>query len=453
MFPAPAQCVPGPGDDRHGARGCGTGRDLVRCQTVRPCGAPAKGGAVAGRVVVVGGGLAGAKTVEALRDGGHDGGIVLLEAGDELPYERPPLSKGYLQGSDERDSVFVHDADWYADQDVELHLDVQATALDLAGRDVIDTSGTRHGFTHVVLATGSAPRGLDVPGADLIGVVRLRTLADADRLRAALQAASRVVVVGGGWIGLEVAAAARAADCEVTVVVRDALPLRSVLGDRMAAVFADLHRGNGVDLRTSVQVSRVVASGDGAHVGGVALADGSLVEADLVVVGVGAAPRVDLARDAGLLVDDGVVVDAHLRSSDPHVLAVGDIARAEHRFLGTHVRVEHWATALNQPATAAATILGRDEPYDKLPYFFSDQYDLGMEYVGWTGHGFDDVVVRGDEAGRELIAFWTHGGRVVAGMNVNVWDVVEDVERLIRSRVVVEPARLADPEIPLADLV
>lgn len=405
-------------------------------------------------VVVVGGGLAGAKTVEALRGGGFDGRVVLLGAETERPYERPPLSKGYLQGSDEREGAFVHDAGWYASHDVDLRLGVAVTGLDLAAHDVLDSSGTRTGWDHLVLATGSEPRRLDVPGADLKGVVHLRTLDDSDRLRASLVPGRRVVVVGGGWIGLEVAAAARAAGCEVTVLVRDPLPLLAVLGPELAETFADLHRANGVDLQVRTEVGAIVAAGDGTHVGAVELADGTLVDADLVVVGVGAAPRVDLARDAGLNVEDGVLVDAHLRSSNPHVLAVGDIARAHHPFLGTHVRVEHWANALNQPATAAATILGRDEPYDKLPYFFSDQFDLGMEYVGWVGpHGYDRVVVRGDLVGRECIAFWLRNGRVLAGMNVNVWDVVDDVQALIRSRAQVDADRLADLDVPLGEVV
>jgi 3-phenylpropionate/trans-cinnamate dioxygenase ferredoxin reductase subunit len=405
-------------------------------------------------VVVVGGGLAGAKTVEHLRDRGYDGHVVLLGAEPERPYERPPLSKGYLQGSQARDEAFVHAPDWYAAHDVELRTGTTVASLDLAARDVVDAGGTRTAFDHLVLATGSEPRRLDVPGAELAGVHVLRTLDDSDRLRAALSARPRVVVVGGGWIGLEVAAAARAAGCDVSVLVRDPLPLVAPLGRELAQVFADLHRSNGVDLRVRTEVASLVPDGSGTAVGAVELADGTLVEADLVVVGIGAAPRVDLAKAAGLRVENGVVVDQHLRSSHPHVLAVGDIARAAHPFLGTHVRVEHWANALNQPAAAAATIVGADEPYDALPYFFTDQYDLGMEYVGYVGsHGYDEVVVRGDLEAREFVAFWRREGRVLAGMNVNVWDVVDDVQTLIRTRAVVDRERLADPDVPLADLV
>ncbi|GEK19792.1 NAD(P)/FAD-dependent oxidoreductase [Cellulomonas xylanilytica] len=409
---------------------------------------------MSGQVVVVGAGLAGAKTVEGLRERGYDGRVVLLGTETERPYERPPLSKGYLQGSDERDAAFVHPASWYAEHDVDLRLGTTVRSIDLAARDVVDASGTRTRWDHLVLATGSEPRRLDVPGAGLDGVVHLRTLDDSDRLRAALTTGRRVVVVGGGWIGLEVAAAARAAGCEVSVLVRDPLPLLAVLGPELAAMFADLHRENGVDLRTRTEISEIVAAGDGTHVGAVELADGTLVDADLVVVGIGAAPRVDLAKAAGLHVENGVVVDAHLRSSNPHVLAVGDIARAAHPLLGTHLRVEHWANALNQPTTAAATVVGADEPYDRLPYFFTDQFDLGMEYVGHVGtHGYDEVVVRGDLQARELVAFWRREGRVLAAMNVNVWDVVDDVQALIRSGAAVDHDRLADPDVPLGDLL
>jgi len=240
----------------------------------------------------------------------------------------------------------------------------------------------------------------------------------------------------------------------VSVLVRGDAPLLGVLGARMAALFADLHRAHGVDVRTRAEVRALVAAGDGTDVGAVELVDGTLLPASLVVVGIGGAPRSALARDAGLAVadDGGIPVDAHLRTSDPRVFAVGDLAAVAHPFLGERVRVEHWDAALHHGETVAAAVVGADEPYDRLPYFFTDQYDLGMEYTGWTGQGYDEVVVRGDEAARELVAFWVRDARVVAGMNVNVWDVVDDVQALIRSRARVDLGRLADPTVPLPDL-
>ena len=399
-------------------------------------------------IVVVGAGLAGAKTVEALRDQGFDGSLTLVGAETHLPYERPPLSKGYLKGDDERDSFEVHDRAWYDEHDVTLRLGETVTALDLDAGTVT----TDHGelpFDAVVLATGSEPRRLDLPGADLDGLLTLRTVDDSERLREAFTDGARVVVVGGGWIGLETAAAARERGAEVTVLLPEDVPLERVLGAELGGMVAGLHREHGVDLRTGVQVTGFRGAG---RVDGVELADGSVGPADVVVLGVGAAPRTALAEAAGLAVDGGVLVDAALRTSDPRVLAVGDIAAEDHPTLGGRVRVEHWATALNQPATAAATLLGQDASYDALPYFFSDQYDLGLEYLGHAAPSSDELVVRGDLDGRELIAFWLRDGRVVAGANVNVWDVVEDVKALIRSGAQVDPARLADPDVPLSDL-
>lgn len=399
-------------------------------------------------IVVVGAGLAGAKTVEALRDQGYDGSLTLVGAETHLPYERPPLSKGYLKGDDERDSFVVHDRAWYDEHDVTLRLGETATALDLEAGTVTTDAG-EIAFDAVVLATGSEPRRLDLPGSDLDGLLSLRTVDDSERLREAFTDGARVVVVGGGWIGLETAAAAREKGAQVTVLLPEQVPLERVLGPTMGGLFGDLHREHGVDLRTGVQVTAFRGEG---RVDGVELADGTVLPADVVVLGVGVVPRTDLAEQAGLAVDGGVLVDAQLRSSDPRVLAVGDIAAAEHPTLGGRVRVEHWATALNQPATAAATLLGGEEPYDELPYFFSDQYDLGMEYLGHADPSSDELVVRGDLAGRELIAFWTRDGRVTAGMNVNVWDVTDDVKALIRSGAQVDPARLADPDVPLSEL-
>jgi 3-phenylpropionate/trans-cinnamate dioxygenase ferredoxin reductase subunit len=399
--------------------------------------------------VVVGGGLAGAKAVEALREQGFEGRLVLYGQEDHLPYERPPLSKDYLKTGEKLDEAFVHDQGWYDENGVELHLGTRVTAVDAGAHEVVTAAGEHAAYDRLLLATGSTPRRLELPGADLDGVLSLRTIEDADRLRAAIGAGRRVVLVGGGWIGLEVAAAAREAGAEVTVLEALDLPLVRVLGPKVAAVFADLHRERGVDLRTSVTVAAL--EGDGGRVSGVRLGDGSVVPADVVVVGVGATPNVDLAREAGLEVGGGVVVDEQGRTSDPDVFAAGDIADHPVPALGRRVRVEHWATALNQPAAVAAGMLGRDGSYDELPYFYTDQYDLGMEYIG-LGSPEDDVVVRGDLDGREFLAFWLREGRVVAGMHVNVWDTIDDVKALIRSGAAVDRDALADPGTPLADL-
>jgi 3-phenylpropionate/trans-cinnamate dioxygenase ferredoxin reductase component len=401
--------------------------------------------------VIVGASLAGARAAGALREEGFDGRIVLLGAEEHRPYERPPLSKAYLAGAADRDTVFVHPAEWYDERRIDLRLGVAATGLDRTAHEVVLADGSRLPYTKLLLTVGSSPRRLGVPGGDLDGVHYLRTLDDSDRLRTLVGSATRVAVIGAGWIGLEVAAVARAAGVEVTVLETAPLPLLRVLGPEIAQVFADLHREHGVDLRLGVEVAEIVD--DGGRACGVRLADGSVVEADGVVVGIGVVPNTGLARAAGLEVDDGISVDRRLRTTDPDIYAAGDVANAFHPHFGRHLRVEHWANALNGGPAAARSMLGSDHEYGRLPYFFTDQYDLGMEYTGHAApDGYDQVVVRGDLDTREFVAFWLAGGQVQAGMNVNVWDVTEDIGRLIRSREVVDRARLADPAVPLAEL-
>lgn len=402
------------------------------------------------RFVIVGGGLAGAKGAEALRERGFQGSIVLLGSEEHLPYERPPLSKGYLKTGEGLDEAFVHAHEWYAAHDVEVRTGTTVTAVDRAAQEVVTAEGERTAYDRLLLATGSSPRTLTLPGHDLGGVLSLRTIEDSDRIRALMQPGARLVFVGGGWIGLEVASAAREAGADVVVLESLELPLVRVLGVHVAKVFADLHREHGVDLRTSVTIEEIVGS-DGAA-SGVRLADGAVVPADAVVVGIGAAPNVGLAEAAGLAVDNGVTADAVGRTSDPDIFVAGDLANVEHPFLGQRVRVEHWANALNQPDVVAAAMLDQDGPEPELPYFFTDQYDLGMEYHGLGGPD-DEVVVRGSLADREFVAFWLREGRVVAGMNVNVWDVGDAVKALIRSRAVVDRDQLADPAVPLDGLL
>lgn len=402
--------------------------------------------------VIVGASLAGAKAAQTLREEGFDGPIALLGEEDERPYERPPLSKGYLLGKDERDTAYVHPPQWYAEHDVDLRLGTTVTAIDPAAHEVTLADGSRIGYAKLLLTTGSSPRRPTVPGADLDSVHYLRRLADSDRIKESFESASRIVVIGAGWIGLETAAAARAAGVEVTVLEMAELPLLRVLGREVSQIFADLHTDHGVDLRFGVQVAEI--TGNGGRANGVLLADGSRITADAVIVGVGITPNTQLADAAGLEVDNGIRVDAHLRTSHPDIYAAGDVANAFHPLLGKHIRVEHWANAVNQPQVAAKAMLGQDVAYDRVPYFFTDQYDLGMEYTGYVEPGgYDHVVFRGRRDTREFIAFWLAEGRVLAGMNVNVWDVTDPISALVTSGRPVDATRLADPDVPLSDLL
>jgi NADPH-dependent 2,4-dienoyl-CoA reductase/sulfur reductase-like enzyme len=372
--------------------------------------------------VVVGSGLAAAKAVEELRTEGFAGSVVVYGEEPHLPYERPPLSKGFLTGADPLDVAFVHDPDWYDQADVDLRLGTRVTALDVAGHAVVTAEG-RQRYDKLLLATGSTPRRLAMADDSGAPVAYLRTIEDSQRLKDTFRDGLRIAIIGAGWIGLEVAAAARGTGCEVTVLESLDLPLLRVLGPEIAATFADLHREHGVDLRTSVQVAGVEAEAGRAVV---RLADGAVVEADLLVVGVGVSPNDALAREAGLATDNGVLVDERLRTSDPDVYAAGDVANHDHPRLGRRIRVEHWDTAIEQGKAAARNMLGLDAPYDRLPYFFSDQYDLGMEYVGSVGpDGYDDVLVSpGQEAGA-FTAYWLREGIVQAAMQVNSWDESE----------------------------
>jgi 3-phenylpropionate/trans-cinnamate dioxygenase ferredoxin reductase subunit len=399
--------------------------------------------------IVVGASLAGAKAAETLRAEGFDGRVVLVGAEAERPYERPPLSKDYLRGEAARDAVHVHDEAFYAEHAIELRLGRRAIGLDASTREVALDDGARLRYDRLLLATGAEPRRLEIPGAGLDGVLYLRTIQDSDTLRDRLGEGRRVVVVGAGWIGAEVAASARQLGSDVTVVDPLTVPLERVLGAEVGAIYRDIHADHGVRMLLGTGVAAF--EGD-RRVERVRTSDGRTLDCDLVVAGIGVAPRTELAAGAGIAVENGVAADERLQTSAPGVFVAGDVADARHPFYGERIRVEHWANALNQGPAAARAMLGSDEPYDRLPYFFSDQYDVGMEYAGFARR-WDRVVFRGDPAGREFIAFWLAGGRVAAGMNVNVWDVTDAIQRLIRSRAVVDPRRLADPDVPLDELV
>jgi NADPH-dependent 2,4-dienoyl-CoA reductase/sulfur reductase-like enzyme len=354
--------------------------------------------------VIVGGGLAGATAATELRKRGYSGTLTIHAAEQRVPYERPPLSKGVLMGQKPPESAFVHEAAWYQDNDVDLRVGSRVTAISTADHTVSSAGGDEP-FDSLILATGSTPRRLQMADDSGRPVHYLRTLDDSLALKASFADRPRVTVIGGGWIGLEVASAARQHDCAVTLYEAADLPLLGVLGPEVAQVFADLHRAHGVDLRL-----------------GASVAAPDLQDADLIVVGIGAQPETSLAEEAGLTVDNGVLVDQFLRTSHPDVYAIGDIANQDHPSLRRRVRVEHWDNAIKQGRAAAHNILGADEPYDRQPYFFTDQYDFGMEYVGHVGpDGYDSVVIEGDTAGA-FRAYWMRDDLVVAAMQANDWD-------------------------------
>ena len=400
-------------------------------------------------MVIAGAGLAGAKAAEALRKDGFEGRVLLFGSEAHRPYIRPPLSKEYLRGEGELDKVFVHPEAWYAEQRVEFEPSTTVAAIDPGGHAVVLDGGRRVGFDRLLIATGSEPRRLDVPGGELAGIRYLRTLDDADGLREAAANASRVVVVGGGWIGAEVAASIRQLGREVALIADSAVPLERVLGPEVGAIFRDAHVAHGVRL---VADQRVVAfHGRSGAVETVETTDGTRIDADLVVVGVGAAPRTALAESAGIAVGNGILVSDRLETSAEGIFAAGDVASAEHPVFGTRLRVEHWDNARRQGRIAARNMLGHDEAYARIPYFYSDQFELSMEYAGYAPT-FDRVVFRGAPAAGKFIAFWLLDGRVVAGMNVNTWKVNEAISALVASGRPVEAAALADPGVSLESL-
>ena len=401
------------------------------------------------RIVIVGTGLAGASAAGALREQGFDGDLSLIGEQRYRPYELPPLSKGILLG-DTDDPDWVHEESFYADKNIDLRLSTRVDALHV-GDHTIDVAGKAEPWDRLLLATGSTPRRLRVPGHNLDNVRRLRRLDDARALRQEFTEGRDIVIIGAGWIGCEAAAAARKHGANVTVVDTLSQPLHRVLGDTVSGVFRSLHESNGVTFRLDAGVVEFASEDD--RVTGVRLEDGSVLTADFVLVAVGAYPRTDLAQEAGLALSDdgGVQVDAALRTSAADVFAVGDIAAHAHPRYERRIRVEHWANAKDQGAHVAQNLLGASEPFVASPYFFSDQYDLGMEFRGLADPFGDELVVRGDLATREFTAFWLRDGAVQAAMNVNMWDDGDALQALVDNRARIEPAKLVDAD--LASLV
>lgn len=399
------------------------------------------------KIVIVGASLTAAKATEELLDQGFGGKIVLLGDEEVRPYERPPLSKDFLRG--ESDPPFVHDEDYYERDQIELRTGVTVTAIDPTASEVTIGGEEKIGFDRLLIATGAEPRHLDLPGCDLDGIVTLRTLTDSKSLGEKLKEGLRVVVIGAGWIGSEVAASARQKGCEVTMIAPESVPLERVLGEELGAFYRDVHTDNGVRFLGETGVTGFAGEGS---VESVLTDKHEAVPADLVVVGVGVNPRTGLAEAAGIATENGILVDASLVTDDPRIFAAGDVANAWHPFYDRRIRVEHWANARRQGSAAARSMLGQKVEFDEIPYFFSDQYDVGMEYVGYATE-WDRIVYRGDVSAREFIAFWLKDGLIVAGMNVNVWDVSDLIRDLIKGRVEVDPTRLTDPEVDLSSLL
>jgi 3-phenylpropionate/trans-cinnamate dioxygenase ferredoxin reductase subunit len=398
--------------------------------------------------VIVGAGMAGGKAAETLREEGFDGRIVLVGAEPHRPYERPPLSKDFLRGESEQPAWLQEDEGWYAANDVELRTSSVAQSIDADAKAVVLSGGERLDYSRLLLATGGQPRGLPVPGGDLDGVLLLRTIENSNAIRATFDAGGRLVVIGGGWIGCEVAASARQKGMDVTLVESLELPLLRVLGPELGAFYRDVHKDQGVDLRFGAGVEAIEGDGRAERV---RLADGSTIDCAAVVVGIGVAPRTQLL-DGVARIDNGVVVDERLQSSVEGIYAAGDIANAAHPLFGRHIRVEHWANALEQGPAAARSMLGQDVSYDRVPYFFSDQYEVGMEYAGLHDPDTDELVVRGDIGAGEFVAFWLRGDTLVAGMNVNIWDVNEPIQALVSDRATVDRGRLADADVAVEEV-
>jgi 3-phenylpropionate/trans-cinnamate dioxygenase ferredoxin reductase subunit len=344
--------------------------------------------------------------------------------------------------------VLVHPQAWYEEQRIELNPASPVRAIDSASREVVLVDGRRLAFDRLLIATGSAPRRLTIPGNDLAGIHYLRTIDDADAIRDAAGGAHRAVVIGGGWIGAEVAASIRQMGLAVSVVTPGSVPLERVLGAEVGAVYRALHARHGVELFPNQRATAFRGTG---RVESVETTDGTRIDGDLVVVGAGARPRPELAAAAGLDVRDGILVDEPLETSVPGIFAAGDVAAAWHPLLESRIRVEHWDNARRQGPAAARNMLGMAEPYVRIPYFYSDQFDLGMEYAGFAPE-WDRVVFRGEPASGQFVAFWLRHARVVAGMNANVWKVNDAITALVATKKPVNVDHLVDPLMPLDDL-
>ena len=401
------------------------------------------------RVVIVGASHASAQLCGSLRQGGWTGEVLLIGDEPSLPYQRPPLSKTYLAGTTTLADLLIRKPEYYEKQRV-VFRHARVTQLDRDAETVCLDDGDTVGYDKLVLCTGARPRPLDVPGIDLAGVHYLRDAADIQNIQTSLATASRAVIVGAGYIGLEAAASLRKAGVEVTVLEVAERVLQRVTAPAVSAFYDRIHREEGVDLRVGVGVAGIEGEGS---VSGVRLTDGELVAADLVIVGVGVVPNVELAQDAGLAVDNGIVVDDHGRTEDPNVFAAGDCAAYNDARYDCRLRLESVANAVEHAKSVAGAICGKQKPITALPWFWSDQYDLKLQIAGLST-GYDDVVLRGDpNTGRSFTCFYLADGKLIAADCVNSAQTFMFSKRAIADGLSPDPSMLADPDTPLASLL
>ncbi len=399
------------------------------------------------KVLIIGAGHAGGTAAAMLRQYGFEGSIVL--AGDEpiAPYQRPPLSKAWLKGEADGDSLLLRPASFYDEQNIDLRVKTVATAIDRAAKTVTFASGATEAYDHLILATGAGPRRLQAPGSALRGVLYLRTAADADALKAALKPGRRLAVVGGGYVGLEVAASARSLGCQVVVIEREARVLARVASPALSSFFEAYHRARGVE----IVIGASVTGFKGEHlVTGVSLG-GEVQACDVALVGIGASPNIALAREAGLDCADGVVVNLQARTSDPAIFAIGDVTHRPLPLYGRAMRLESVPNALEQAKQAACAITGRPAPAPEVPWFWSDQYDLKLQIAG-VPFDADNLVVRGDPAKASFAVFHLAGTRIVAVEAVNAAAEFMGGRQMIGKQMDVDALRLADPAVSMKEI-
>lgn len=399
--------------------------------------------------LIIGAGQAGLSAAAELRKRGYEGAVTLLGAETALPYQRPPLSKGYLSGDMPLERLWLKPEAWYEKSDVTVKTGVRVSAIDRAAGEVITQDGDRLGFDHLILATGGQARRLPIPGADLPGVHVLRNLAEADVLSAALEAAQRLVIIGAGYIGLEVAASARKRGLEVTVLEAADRPMARTASALLSGWFGAIHRGYGVDLRVSTPVAAITGE---TQAEGVALADGEIIPADLVLVAAGLAVSTELAEAAGLACDDGVLVDGQARTEDERIFAIGDVARFHLPRYRRSVRLESVQNAIEQGKAAAAAICGADTDYDPVPWFWSDQYELKLQIAGLI-EGADQMLRRGDPEEGKFALFHLLEGRLIACEAVNSAPEYMAAQRMIAAGAAPDPDRLRDPGVAMRDFL